>query len=352
MAERLPADVRAANFKQLTRRNWQSLGSRVIAGTGGSTIFELPRARLLAGLRVLIEATLTATHASDTTVDAADLAPYSLVKKMLLNLNNGFAPIELTGANLYALQMALNGVPVSAPATSGRGRAVLGLTASSGGTANVVRLELDVPCEVNARDPVGLILLQNVDTLATLEVQTGAAADIAALSGGTVSLGNVTVTVMTDTYSIPADPNAVPDISILKSYKGRTETLQAGENVIKLPVGQTYRKLWFIIRNGSAVRQADSFVTSPIELVLDQNEAPYKAPAQILAGENTKDYDGALPDGLYVFDFATAGDARNLASSRDLIDTQRITEFWLRFSTSGAGTIEYGYETLSKLAGL
>jgi hypothetical protein len=199
---------------------------------------------------------------------------------------------------------------------------------------------------------VGLILLQNVDTLATLEVQTGAASDIATLSGGTVALGNVSVTVLTDTYSIPADPNAVPDISILKSYKGRTETLQSGENVIKLPVGQTYRKLWFIIRNGSGVRQADSFVTSPIELVLDQNESPYKIPAQILAGENTKDYDGALPDGLYVFDFATAGDARNLASSRDLIDTQRITEFWLRFSTSGSGTIEYGYETLSKLAGL
>jgi len=352
MAERLPADVRAANFKQLTRRNWQALGTKSNDGAGGSSIFELPRARLLAGLRILIETTLTATHASDNTVDAGDLAPYSLVKKILLNLNNGFAPIELTGGNLYALQTTLNGTVVSAPETSGRGRAVLGLTASSGGTANVVRLELDVPTEVNPRDPVGLILLQNVDTLATLEVQTGAAADIAELSGGTVALGSVSVTVLTDTYSIPADPNAVPDISILKSYKGRSESLQSGENVIKLPVGQTYRKLWFIVRNASGVRQADSFITSPIELVLDQNEAPYKVPAKILAGENTKDYDGALPDGMYVFDFATAGDARNLASSRDLIDTQRITEFWLRFSTSAAGTIEYGYETLSKMAGL
>ena len=271
MAERLPADVRAANFKQLTRRNWQGLGSKVIAGTGGSAIFELPRARLLAGLRILVEATLTATHASDTTVDAGDLAPYGLVKKLLLNLNNGFAPIELSGANLFALQTMLNGTPVTAAATSGRGRAVLGLTASAGGVANVVRLELDVPCEVNARDPVGLILLQNVDTLATLEIQTGAAADIAALSGGTVALGNVSVTVLTDTYSIPADPNAVPDISILKSYKGRTESIQAGENVIKLPVGQTYRKLWFILRNGSGVRQADSFVTSPIILLDNAN---------------------------------------------------------------------------------
>ena len=38
MAERLPADVRAANFKQLTRRNWQSLGSRVIAGSSVAAI--------------------------------------------------------------------------------------------------------------------------------------------------------------------------------------------------------------------------------------------------------------------------------------------------------------------------
>ena len=352
MAERIPAEVRAANFKQLTRRNWQNLGSKVIAAAGGSAIFELPRARLLAGCRIMVDATATVTKSDAAAPTPADLAPYSLVKKILLNLNNGFAPVELTGAAAYIVNYTIKGVNNAAAATSGRGAAVLGLTSSSGGTANKLHMVIDIPNELNPRDPVGLILLQNVDTLANLEIQTGAIGDVfPADSGYTFVLSTVTVTVMTDTYSIPADPSAVPDISILKSYKGRTESIQAGENVIKLPVGQTYRKLWFTIRNSSAVRLGDANITSPIELVLDQNETPYKVAAGFLAADNARAYDGALPDGMYVFDFSDNG-IPNLGNSRDLIDTQRITEFWLRFTSDTAGTVEYGYELLSRLAGM
>ena len=351
MAERISAEQRAANFKQLTRRNWQNLGSKTIANTGGSAIFELPRARLLAACRIMIDATVTVTHAASTAPTPADLAPYSLVKKINLNLNNGFAPVELTGQSAYIVNATLKAAQAAA-ATSGRGNAVLGLTSSAGGTANVLHLVIDVPSELNPRDPVGLILLQNVDTLANLEVQTGAIGDVFPAAGGfTFVLGTVTVTVMTDTFSIPADPSAVPDISILKSYKGRTEAMQAGENIVKLPVGQTYRKLWFTIRNSSAVRLGDANITSPIELVLDQNETPYKVAPKFIAADNAASYDGTLPDGIYVFDFSDNG-IPNLGSSRDLIDTQRITEFWLRFTSDTAGTVEYGYELLSRLAGM
>ena len=352
MAERIPAEVRAANFKQLTRRNWQNLGSKTIAAAGGSAIFELPRARLLAGCRILITATVTAIHATLTTVVPADLAPYSLVKKILLNLNNGFAPVELTGQSAYLVNASIKKMAAAAT-ISGRGNAVLGLTSSpTAGTANLLSLVIDVPNELNPRDPVGLILLQNVDTLANLEIQTGAIGDVFPTAAGfTFTLSTVTVSVMTDTYSIPADPSAVPDISILKSYKGRTEAIQAGENVIKLPVGQTYRKLWFTIRNSSAVRLGDANITSPIELVLDQNETPYKVSPKFIAASNAVAFDGALPDGMYMFDFSDNG-IPNLGSSRDLIDTQRITEFWLRFTSDTAGTIEYGYELLSRLAGM
>jgi hypothetical protein len=353
MAERISAEVRAANFKQLTRRNWQNLGSKTIAATGGSAIFELPRARLLAGCRIIIDATATAVESSSTAVTPADLAPYSLVKKILLNLNNGFAPVELTGQAAYIVNSTIKGVNNAAAAISGRGNAVLGLlSAASSGVANKLHLVIDVPNELNPRDPVGLILLQNVDTLANLEIQTGVIGDVyPASSGFTFTLSTVTVTVMTDTYSIPADPAAVPDISILKSYKGRTEAIQAGENIIKLPVGQTYRKLWFTIRNSSAVRLGDANITSPIELVLDQNETPYKVAPAFLAAANATAYNGALPDGMYVFDFSDNG-IPNLGNSRDLIDTQRITEFWLRFTSNTAGTVEYGYELLSRLAGM
>ena len=67
-----------------------------------------------------------------------------------------------------------------------------------------------------------------------------------------------------------------------------------------------------------------------------------------LACENFEQYDGALPTGVYVFDFSDNG-IRNMGNARDYIDTERMTEFWLKFTAGAAGTVKIFYETLSRL---
>jgi len=68
-----------------------------------------------------------------------------------------------------------------------------------------------------------------------------------------------------------------------------------------------------------------------------------------LAALNAKQYGLELPAGMFIFDFGYQGLA-NLGGFRDYIDTQRLTEFWLRFNASAAGNVTYATEMLSQLA--
>ena len=348
MATNIPADVRARNFNQSTRRNLQYLGSQTGA-ENGSVTFNIPKARLLAGLKLMVNATLTATHASSPTYTAHEDAPFKFIKRVTVSMNNGFNPFSVSGQALYAYNCTMRGAAQLTPATSGRGAIVQGLTASSGGTANTVRMCLDVPIAINPRDPIGLLMLQDDATLCTVTVDLGAVGDLApAASNYSFAVSAVSVGLSTDTYSIPANPDAFPDISVLKFVQERTETIVAAENIIKLPVGQTYRKLGFVLYSTAPARQADSIITSPISLIFNQADTPINITAAELAAVNAIAYGGALPSGIFWLDFADQG-LVNLGGSRDYIDTQKLTEFWLRFTSSAAGSLKVITETVSRL---
>lgn len=345
---KLSPQERAAMFNQLTRRNWQTGGTKT--GTASGTVsFDLPKSRLLAGIKLMVQATLTATHVSETTYAAHEDSPFKFLNRVEVSLNNGFAPFSLSGQALAAYNMSIYGTEALASQTSGRGKVVQGLTASSGGTANTVRFTLDLPNMINPRDPIGLILLQNEETLCTVNVTFGASTDLApTASGYTFAVSNISATILTDTFTIPAIPEAFPDLSVLKLVQERTETIIAGENIIKLPVGMTYRKLGIILYNATPARVADTGITSSIDLVFNQAETPYRISPLQLAEINDSAYDGSLPTGIWIFDFSDNG-IKNLGSARDYIDTERMTEFWLKFTSGAAGTAKIFYETLSRL---
>lgn len=342
-----PAE-RGRLFAQTTRQNLQVVASKV--GAENSVVsFELPKVRLLAGLKVRVEATVNAIHASSTSYTAHEDSPWKFLKRAEVSLNNGFSPFSITGQGLYLYNVATKGDKnVLDAQTSGRGIVVQGLTASpTTGTDNVVRFTADLPISLNKRDPIGYILLQNDETLCTVNITLGALADLCpAASGYTFAISNIKVSLLAETFSIPALPEAFPDISVLKLVNEKTETLIAGENIIKLPVGQTYRKIALIIYN-STVRVADSTITSNFDLMINQADVPYRVNPVDLASINAEEFGEELPTGMYIFDFSDQG-MPNYGGARDYIDTERVTEFWIKF-TSGAGTCKVIYETLSRL---
>jgi hypothetical protein len=352
MAEqKLSAEQRLANFNIATKQSIKPAGVRTALVENTEYSLDLIKSRYLANTFLRVQGTITATHASLTSYTPHEDAPFSLINRVVLDMNDGFLPMTLTGKSLWAYNNTLykNAPTILTPATSGQRKAVVqGLTASSGGTANTIDFTLQLPNTINRRDGIGLILLQGAEQLGTIKVTMGAVADIApAASGFTFALSNLSFSVYTESFTVPYSENARPDTSVLKQVLEKVDVLAATENTIKLPVakGMYYRKIGFTIYNATPARQLDSFITSDIRLLLNQNDNPYQIKPQELARRNTESYGAELPTGQYVFDFADQG-LVNMAGTRDYLETDNLTELWLQFTTSGAGTIRLWSEQL------
>ena len=352
-AQKVPPAVRNANFMRATRQYWQA--ETTIAGTpGGSVSFDLTKVRLTSRVRLLVEADLKVTHASETSFTPNDFAPYSMIRNVRVDINNGFSPFILTGKDLYMYNLLRPDAFQLQRQPSGRGKVVMGNSASSGGTTNKISFLADLPLALNDRDPQGLIITQNQaltvtvtidfinDTQAATELGTGQA-------GFTYQLENIVVTPLVESFSIPPMPDAFPDTSIIKLVQSTKQSISgAGPFTLKLTTGYTYRKLVFLVTDQNGVGVSDDSMNGFIELILNQADTPYKITAKQLAKINHEQFGFPLPQGVYAFDFSYQGIA-NLGGTRDYLDTERLTEFWLRFNAPGAGNVSAVYEQLTVL---
>lgn len=356
MAE-LTAAQRALLFANYTRMHWQTLGA--VAGAEDSRItFQVPKSRLLSKVRVMVQATLTSTQAGNADYAPAANAPFTFVRNIEMKLNNGFAPFNISGEGLYFYNMLRTSSAVITPLTglnttiaASRRRNVLGITSAAGGAANVVRFFLDLPVTLNDRDPAGLILAQNPQTTIDVNIDLGDVNDIApAAAGYTYALTGITVTPFVETFSVPADPNARPDLSILKLVQQQNQVVAgAGLQTVRLQAGNTFRKLLFYIQDATGGETDTDLGTNLIKLVLNTADYPIEIHPRVLQAINEETYGQSLPNGLFVFDFASLQGIANYAGSRDYFDTEDLTEFWLQFTSAAAGNVWVISETLTKM---
>lgn len=338
----------ALNFAQMTRQNYQTLPA--IAGAPSSTVtFNLPKVRLTSRVRVMVEAVLNVKHASQTSYTPAALAPYTMFRKVAIDMNNGFSPFNTSGKELYMYSLMSQDANILSPKTSGRGKVVQALGASASGVDNTVRFLLDLPLTLNDRDPIGLVLTQNQETTVTITLDIDKADTLVKDTAGfTLDLKNIVITPMVETFSVPALAEAFPDLSVLKLVMSTRQAISgSGPQTLKLPTGQTYRKFAMLIEdaNGGVI---DSDLTGDLEIVFNQADTPYRINAKTLAAINHEQYRMPLPQGIYTFDFSYQGVA-GYSGSRDYIDTERLTEFWVKFNAKNAGNVTVVYETLTRL---
>lgn len=344
---------RASNFAQMTRSNWQMLPS--VTGAENSTVqIQIPKVRLTSRIRLEVTATVTATHASSTTFTLQPLAPYNIFNRITVDMNNGFSPFSLSGRELYMYNLMRENDALQANSTTAANRGMTNIpnVSSSGGTANTTRFMMDLPLSLNDRDPVGLILTQNQETTVTVTLNFGTyLAMLATTSGFTIAPTSIVVTPFVESFSIPANPDAFPDLSVLKLVQSTRQTIAgAGQTIVKLPVGMTYRKLVILIEDNASIPVgiADAAFSGNFDLVFNQADVPYSIKPSVLAAINTQQFNGVMPLGVYAFDFSYQGMA-NYGGARDYIDTEKLTEFWLRFNATAAGTVTCVYEMLSRL---
>ena len=165
MAEQITAQQRAQLFAMSTRQNLQMLAKQT-ANTGASTLqFNLPKARLLAKTIVHFKGKVNVKHASKTTIPTTEFTIYKAIRRISLDLNNGFSPFVCTGEELALYNMLDKNGDIMNKASNYRNVGATGtFTANSTGKDNDVDFYLELPVTINPRDPIGLILLQNSET--------------------------------------------------------------------------------------------------------------------------------------------------------------------------------------------
>lgn len=226
------------------------------------------------------------------------------------------------------------------------------MTASSTGADNDVDFYLELPITINPRDPIGLILLQNSETNVDLKIDTCNGSEMfndVSTTGYTIELHTIECEVCCETFSIPSNTNAYPDLSVIKLVNGRSDAMASvGQQVIKLSTGTIYRKIILKFEDSNGKPMTDTDLTN-IELIFNQADVNYSISPSMLRAINTKELGFELPQGVYVFDFSSGGNITNYGGTRDYIDTEKLTEFWVRTSTGKTGKVKIVTECLARL---
>lgn len=357
MAEQLTATQRSAYFNAATRENIHTMAKQVVNNPLDNVSFTLPKARLLSKLYLDVKAEINYTEGADAeaTKKLADnpLTPYEILKRVSLDLNNGFAPFTIGGKELAMLNLVRMRPELVMAGHNG-------LCTVSKGTGKVsVAFCLEMPLTLHEGSTTGLVLLQNAETVVQLSADIGTQADVTNIAKvvsestkkiATATLQKVEITPSLVTFTIPSIQQAFPDLSVLKLVSARKESFVGqGENIVKLNVGTIYRKLLLYITDADGNPMTEDDINSNIQILFNQADTPYNISPSMLRYVNKSHLGYELPKGLYVFDFSSQGELTNVGGTRDMIDTERLQEFWVKFSTTKAGNITVISENLTRL---
>jgi hypothetical protein len=347
-------------FRNKTFKNLQK--EPTITLTEDSTFrFSLPNTRYTSRVYLLVRGTFDLTHASATDWNAVRHreAPWNLIKKIKLDLNNGFAPFTVSAYGNYLINLCnpQNDHLRFDTTDSATNRAAVVLTdvAASGGDSNTFQMLIELPLQINKRDFKGLINTQDPNLQVTVEIETGNAEDMfTSTTGYTVGTPSWTCTPFIESFTVPANTLTDPttpliDLTTIKTVMEQTWTISAsGEFIVKLPIGQWYRRVILDFHSsGTALTAAQ--ITNFI-MALNQADQPLNLSSYQLAALNHQQIGetAEFPEGSYLFDFTDQG-FLNYGGSRDYINTNGLNEFWIKCQLGTTGTVRAYYETLTKL---
>lgn len=347
--QQISAQQRAMLFAQATRQTYQTLPSVRATMEHDTISFQLPKARLLSKIILQVNAVAT-VKGPNQTVALHPFSPYGIIRHIRLDLNNGFSPYTLEGKDAFLYALNRFNPEVLYPGTDKRGMTYAENKCSAAGVDNAIKFDVHLPITLNDRDAVGLVLLQNEETSVTVSIDVGEFKNAYKLATGeTATFKSFEVTPLVETYTVPPTEIARPDLSVLKLVQSKGDTFKGnGQEVVRLQTGTIYRKLALYFEDEAGNPLEDTDFQGNLEFVFNTADVPISIKPSMLAAKNHSEFGHTLPKGVYIFDWSNQG-IPNLGGTRDYIDTERLTEFWLRFTPTKAGKVSIVPETLSRL---
>jgi len=285
---------------------------------GGSVSVQLPKVGMLAGILLDIQGEVTGSLSNENALGLA-----SVLSRVRVITNSAIDLVDVSGAGYAYLLNELLESEYHLAQGQNTGRDAV--------TATTFNLSMWLPIAMNLRDPVGVVMLQNEQTLVQLQVEFAADSDVA--TGATVT---ATVDPLMLYYTVPTDPADYPPLNVLHTMIETREAVSAaGDYTYIAPRGYTYLQ----VAHGLGIGASGSDDFSRLRVRVNQS--------QFLHDWDTDDMDmlhyllrgRARPAGGAFVDYLGATGLGNYGTSRDLINSAQVTDLAHVITATGSGTL-------------
>lgn len=299
--------------------------------TGGGTIsWQLPKIGFLAALWLRISATITGTLSAPNAYGVS-----SILRNVRLTTNAAIDLINISGPGYAYLLDEMQETELFRGTGQNQGRSAV--------SAATFNLDMALPVALNSGNPLGVLMLQNEQTLATLSVDFEADATVA--TGATVT---ASVEPFMWYYLVPSDPKDFPRLDVLHTIiEDRQAVSAAGLVTYQLPRGYTYVGVGHGL--GIGATPADSW--NRFQVRVGQNQFPYDFTPDGMTMAHWLWRGRARPlGGMYVDYLAQAGQG-TYSQPRDLLNSALVTDLAHLITATAAGTLVTVRRQLVPLAG-
>ncbi len=306
------------SFETATRRKVIQLPALTRPTGGGTVQQQLPKTGLLAMLILSISGSVAGTLSAPNALGMA-----SIVKRVRLTANSGIDLINVSGAGyLYGVVEMLD-LENSLVAAVTSARAAV--------TATTFDISMVFPIALNLRDALGMIMLQNEQTLLTLSVDFEA--DSVVATGATVT---ATARANLVVFTVPPKREDWPPLTLIHQIlEDQAAVSAAGQYIYTLPRGGIYLQLFHGL--GIGVAGADGF--DNYQFRVNQSEYLQSSNVGYLSLEHQMLHGRARPGGGIYVDFMGSSGLGNYGSARDWLNTALLTDVQSVINATGAGTL-------------
>lgn len=310
-------------FDAATRRTIIALPAITKLGSntgGGPVSFNLPKSGLLARLWLDIAGTIAGTI---TAPNASGFS--SVIRRTRLTMNSGQDLWNMSGPGYQYLFRNFHNLYFD-PVPMSNGRAVV--AAGAFDVSEVMEFQM------NQSDPLGLVVLQNEQTLATLVVEFESDATVA--TG--ITSNAITVNPYLEFFTVPTDPKDWPPLNIIHQVlEDQVAIAGAGQQTYYWPRGNTYLQLlhgFGFAAAGGADNATNLYVRVNQSLYFYNNVQP-----KYLSMEYAMNHPGQRIIGTVPIDLIGNDGLGAFGKSRDFINSAALTDLATVFTAAGAGTL-------------
>lgn len=328
------------SFERATRQNIRKV-AQLPFENNQRVSKDLPRTGLLANLYVRVEGTLTVTPGTGTAALKADQygRPFGLIDRLSVKTNNATSIVDVSGHGLFLRNLMDDNQFVDIPAAN-MVEAETSNPVYQFGTAsgeNPVSFTLKVPIVVNDRDMIGLILLQNGETLVTTNIDWANVSNLFTLTGNAAVAFTGAAHLTMEYFDVPAQKEFYPNLSMVHTLIEDTIAIDGtGTTDYQIPRGNIYQRLYHrVLLNGVPASAND---IERLTLKYNQATSPYAIDGKDVLALQRFRYKRDLPKGVYVWDFSYQGQA-GFGSHRDLVNSAEITDFISSIDVANAATL-------------